>query len=89
MEISFHNSWALILAVVLIAAVCFAALKLKKKYGEASLDLYYNNYDDNNPFVAKVHSAINACNVYHGRAKDFGHALDLVEIYYGLIDVEL
>ena len=31
MEISFHNSWALILAVVLIAAVCFAALKLKKK----------------------------------------------------------
>lgn len=31
MEINFHNSWALILAVVLIAAVCFAALKLKKK----------------------------------------------------------
>lgn len=64
-------------------------LKLKKKYGEASLDLYYNNYDDDNPFVAKVHSVINACNIYHGRAKDFGHALDLVEMYYGLINVEL
>lgn len=64
-------------------------LKLKKKYGEASLDLYYNNLDQNNPFVAKVHSAIDACPVYHGRALDFDNALNLIEVYYGLAGVEL
>ena len=31
MSLSFHNPWALILAAILVAAVSFAALKLKKK----------------------------------------------------------
>ena len=31
MSVSFHNPWALILAALLTAAVCFAAFKLKKK----------------------------------------------------------
>ena len=30
MSVSFHNPWALILAVILVAAVCLAAFKLKK-----------------------------------------------------------
>lgn len=53
-------------------------LALKEKLGEASLDLYYDNYGDDTPFVVKVHSALDKSLNFHARGDCFDKALDLV-----------
>ena len=58
--------------------------RLKKKYTEASLDLYYDNYSKPAPYVAKAHSAIHTFSAFHGRAKDFHGALDAIEKWFDL-----
>ena len=57
----------------------FLLALLKEVFGEASLDLYYNDLDAENPCVAKVHSAVDPKLVFHGRADDFHKALDKVQ----------
>ncbi len=53
----------------------------KQVIGEFSLDLYYNDCDDLNPYTAKVHSVINPNIDFHARAICFDAALDQVEDY--------
>ena len=53
----------------------------KDLIGEFSLDLYYNDCDDENPYTARIHSAIDAVPEFHARAKSFSDALDSVEEY--------
>ncbi len=54
-------------------------MELKQKLGEFSVDLYYNDCDHENPYTAKISSAINALPEYHGRGRNFSEALDFVE----------
>lgn len=58
--------------------------QLKGIYGEASLDLYYDDYSNPAPYVAKAHSVLARFSAYHGRAKDFHGALDAIEEWFKL-----
>ncbi len=51
-------------------------MSLKKQIGEFSVDLYYNNFDKENPYTAKLHSVIDKNLNYHARAKSFSDAIN-------------
>ena len=54
-------------------------MSLKERIGEFSLDLYYNDFDKEMPYVAKVHSAAFKEVSFHARSKSFDACLDIVE----------
>ncbi len=51
-----------------------AIMGLKSQIGEFSVDLYYNDCDRENPYTAKMHSALDEDLSYHARAKSFNEA---------------
>lgn len=55
-----------------------AIMGMKDQIGEFSVDLYYNDYDRENPYTAKIHSVLNENLDYHARAKSFDKALDML-----------
>ena len=55
-------------------------MALKEKYGEFSLDLYYNDcVDEREAYTARVHSAIDDKMLFHAREASFDAALDKAE----------
>ena len=57
-------------------------MQLKDKYGEFSLDLYYNDCtDEEHAFTAKIHSALYETIEFHARCASFNEALDEVRNY--------
>lgn len=58
-----------------------AIMGLKSQIGEFSVDLYYNDWDRENPYTAKMHSVLNEDLSYHARAKSFNEALDMLVDY--------
>lgn len=63
-------------------------MALKEKVGEFSLDLYYNDLDDINPYVAKLSGPkFSTCGL-HYRAKSFLEALDDAELFLRIMNYD-
>lgn len=63
-------------------------MALKERVGEFSLDLYYNNLDDINPYVAKLSGPkFNELGL-HYRAKSFLEALDDAERFLKIMNYD-
>lgn len=58
-----------------------AIMDLKPLVGEFSVDLYYNNWDNENPYTAKLHSVLYRDFCFHARAKGFDEALEMILDY--------
>lgn len=58
-----------------------AIMGLKPQIGEFSVDLYYNDWDREKPYTAKMHSVLDKDLSYHARAKSFNEALDMLVDY--------
>ena len=61
-------------------------MSMKDTIGEFSLDLYYNDLAEAQPYTAKAHSVINQDFVIHARSNCFNGALE--EIEHKLLEIQ-
>lgn len=61
----------------------------KEELGEFSLDLYYNDRDEENPYTARVKFLFEDWKTKHARAKSFSEALEKMEYMLTFADTKV